>query len=559
MSRPITIHSIKIVKPLFFAFFLLATVFASAQTDTLIVRGRVENLSIELYRQAPTISLTRVNILQPNREIVRLVQLEANGNFELKMPLIYPQEECHLNYTNLSIPFLGKKGIIEITIYGDSLTTSDIPFRFSGLNATTNNLHAKFEVTFDKWHKANPEKSNDASNANLFWENLLVEQNRKIDFYRNFSPSKDTLLNTWVISSLKEAAKARFYSFLSKKKLAMPLDLLNPITLDTTTFLTFAKADYYQQFGRYASNTAPTLQASLPVETLARLLLQYTPNLQKNDSLKLASFANNTATAKKSDLNWLDGLAFLAQKMKIEPVLEFELYAHHYGKAYNEKDLDYLKAVFYTTKLYNFKNDKMNLWYKHIRPTLQNPYYARALDEIHHIESKDTLRIAQAKRNFYTLDNNRTSNYYSIDITPAVHVYKDFNQNGAQLWKEIREKTEGKAIYAIFWTNDEFGRRALAESLQLRTILLEERVAFVYLSEYNINEDVWIENIVKSNTRGLHIKLDEEQNDFFVNKWRISRVPYAVFVDANGKYIDRDAPLPANREGWDTLWKKMAR
>ncbi|MEZ4900388.1 MAG: hypothetical protein R2822_00725 [Spirosomataceae bacterium] len=221
--------------------------------------------------------------------------------------------------------------------------------------------------------------------------------------------------------------------------------------------------------------------------------------------------------------------------------------------------MDYLKGAFYTNNLYNFTTDKMTLWYRHIHPTLSNAYYQYALDEIYHIESQDTLRLNQAKEVFYTLDNNRKADQYSIDLTSTMHIYKDFSKNGAQLWKEIRDKTQDKAIYAIFWTNDTFGRRALAESLQLRATLLQEKVAFVYLSEYTLNEDVWLENIVKSNAPGLHVKLDKEQNDFFAEDWRISRVPHSVFVDARGKYIDRNAPLPADREGWEALWAKMAR
>jgi len=538
-----------------FALLLISTV-TFAQTDTLIIRGRVENLSIELYRQAPNIVLTRVNILQPNREVVRVAQLEANGSFELKMPLIYPQEECHLNYANLSVPFFCKNGTMEVTIYGDSLTKSDVPLRFRGLNATTNNRHAKFEVAFKKWLKANPEKSINTTSTLSFWEKLLTEQNRRIDYYRKFATFKDPLLDTWVESSFQEETKARFYAYLTQAQTPMPLDLLTRADLDTNILLTYSKADCYQQFTNHALvTTATPSQNTLAIEKLAHLILQYVPNLAKEDSLRLRGFVEGKS-AKMTDLKWLNGL--FKQKEEILTLVSlFELYMKQYGAVYNQKELDYLKGMFYTNNLYSFTSDKMSLWYKHIRPTLQNSYYARTLDEIHHIESQDTLKIAQAKRNFYTLDDNRTSNQYSIDITPEVSVYKDFNKNGPQLWKEIREKNKDKAIYAIFWTNDEFGRRALAESTQFRATLLEERVAFVYLSEYSTDEDVWIENIIRSDARGLHVKLDREQSDFFAEDWRINRVPHCVFVDANGKYIDRNAPLPADREGWNKLWNKM--
>lgn len=37
--------------------------------------------------------------------------------------------------------------------------------------------------------------------------------------------------------------------------------------------------------------------------------------------------------------------------------------------------------------------------------------------------------------------------------------------------------------YLIFWTNDEYGKRVLAEARELRTSLPEDKVAFVYLCE----------------------------------------------------------------------------
>ena len=114
-------------------------------------------------------------------------------------------------------------------------------------------------------------------------------------------------------------------------------------------------------------------------------------------------------------------------------------------------------------------------------------------------------------------------------------------------------------MYALFWTNDEFGRRALAESRDLRASLPEEKVVFVYLCEHTGNEDVWLENVVKSKTRGLHVKLEEPQTDFLVSAWEIDHVPYAVLLDANGKYLKRTAPLPADQEGWDKIRDRVFR
>lgn len=197
---------------IFFICSLVATLSVYAQTDTLIVRGKVENLTLKLYRQAPEISVARVNILQSNQEIVRAAQLQPDGSFELKMPLIYPQEECYLTYADVVMPFLGAKGTVEVTILADSLGKSEVPLQFGGLYATTNNRHAQFYTAFNKWLKANPEKPARTDNLHRFWEKASQEQNRRQAFYKSFSSTKDPLLDKWVISSLENTTKAKLYN-----------------------------------------------------------------------------------------------------------------------------------------------------------------------------------------------------------------------------------------------------------------------------------------------------------------------------------------------------------
>ncbi|MEZ4900387.1 MAG: hypothetical protein R2822_00720 [Spirosomataceae bacterium] len=306
MEIRIVIRPVKRAKLLFFLFFLSLNVVA--QIDTLIVRGKVENLSLTLYQQAPNISITRVNILQPNREIVRVVQLQPDGSFELKMPLVYPKEECRLYYAHHSVSFLGENGLVEIILYGDSLTKSDTPFKFRGRNAHTNNRHALWEANFSKWLKTNPEKPEKSKDALSFWENTLVEQNRRIAFYQQFATSNDLLLTTWVLSSLQEAAKAHFFAYLAQEKAPLPLNLPTLAPLDTTLLLTFAKADCYYQFTQHATATVPSItNGALPIEMLARLILQYVLHLSEDDHQKLTDIAAGKR-AKMTDLKWLNGL-----------------------------------------------------------------------------------------------------------------------------------------------------------------------------------------------------------------------------------------------------------
>lgn len=520
-----------------------------AQTDTLTVRGKIENLTVRLYRQAPEVTVARVNILQSNREIVRAAQLQPDGSFELKMPLVYPLEECYLTYANVVMPFLGEKGTVEITLNGDSLTKSEVPIRFGGIYATTNNRHAHFYVAFNKWLKANPEKPIKAATGFLFWEKVAQERDRKIDFYRTYQTVKDTLLDKWVISSLNDAAKARFYSYLSQEKQKLPLALSASSELDTNRFFTFAKADSYRQFTNYALATTPNLpESSLPVNTLARLILQYVPNISTTDSLKLVGYVQGE-TAKMRELRWLSNL-FNQKEDTLRLIAAYELYTRKFSAAHSAKELDYLKAAFYAENINNFALKNLTLWYNHLRPGLKNPYYVRSLDELHHIESLDSavIRAAESKIEAATL-NDPTEvlpGIFLTNIPPFLDV-----------WSQLKRKFKGKIVYFLFWTNDEWGRRALAEANALRASLPPNSVEFVYVSEYKTNDDVWREAAIKSRSRGLHLKLDESQNDYFVAEWAVTQVPYAVLMDANGKYIRRDAPLPADREGWSKIWNKV--
>lgn len=523
-----------------------------AQTDTLTVRGKVENLSVRLYRQAPEITVARVNILQANREIVRAAQLQPDGTFELKMPLVYPLEECYLTYANVVMPFLGENGTVKVTINGDSLALSDVPLRFEGVHAATNNRHAQFYAAFNKWLKANPEKPVKAANALLFWEKSASESRRKLDFYRSYAKGKDALLEQWVTSSLNEATKAQLYNYLTQQQQTLPLALSAAAELDTNRFFTFAKADSYRQFTNYALATTPNLpESSLPVNTLARLILQYVPNISPADSLKLSGYAQGE-TAKMRDLKWLSNL-FNRKEDTLRMIAAYELFTRKFGAAHSVKELDYLKAAFYAENINNFALKNLTLWYDHLRPSLKNSYYGRSLDELHHIESLDSALIRNAKS---TIDAATLND--PVEVMPGVLLANNTSYTDETLlWSQLKRKFKGKIVYFIFWTNDEWGRRALAEANALRASLPPNSVEFVYVSEYKTSDDVWREAAIKSRSRGLHLKLDESQNDYFVAEWAVTQVPYAVLMDAAGKYIRRDAPLPADREGWSKIWNKI--
>ncbi len=463
-----------------------------------------------------------------------------------------------------------------------ALTPTTVPLQFGGLNAATNNLHTQFDIQLNKWLKTHPEPTNKASETLKYWEKVCAERDRRIQFFRSFMALKEPqpLLEQWVVSSLENSAKAKFYDFLEQRAEPVPaalwgirglnipltpksveriesrigFNVINAVGLDSTSLLTFSKADCFQRFFNHAVATTPNLpEASLPVSMLSSLILKYVPHLTAQDSLKLQEFIQG-GTAKMKDITFLSTL-FNKRRDTLEVINAYELYVRKYGEQYTTTELEYLKPIFYVTNLYTAPTTKMVQWYEHIRPTLTNAYYIRSLDEIHHLESADTTAIREARQ---LIGAQEVGNYLE-NIGSGLWAFQKNYMEGSEVWDEIKRQSKGKPTYLIFWTNDEYGRRALADARQFQASLPKEQLNFVFLCEYKTKEEVWLENVVKNKNRGLHVKLTQNQNLFFENEWAITHAPFGVLIDANGKYIKRDAPLPADREGWDKIWNKVFR
>lgn len=533
---------------------VLATLNGFAQSDTLIVKGKIENLTLRQYRRASDVAVARVNALRADQEIVRIASLNADGSFEVALPLIYPQEECFLSYDDLKIPFLATKGIVGITIEGDSLGKSPTPFRFAGVNAAINHLHAQFEIALakanltskrDKWPNKPLER----------WLLLTQERDQKWAFYNTFAkqyPPNPTL-DAWVRQALWELPKAELYAMLTQPPVsAIPAELSDSLRLDTTRLLTLAKADFLRRFTQYAMVATPQTKNSLSVQVLSRLVLRYVPDIDSSYRRQLRELVEGKP-AKMSDLNWINPL-FQKQEVVLQQLTQCELALKQLAANYNTREFDFLKAALYVEKLHRSPMKELTLWYIHLRPSIQNPLYARSLDEIHHFENQDSTAVAAAYD--FTLLQHSTTDLLKIEVKPDTWLAKYTDASGIDVWKALKKEMLRQPTYVVFWSNDEYGRRLLAESRLLKARI--PALNIIYICDFFSKETLWAESVIKSKTTGLHLKLtDSEQNDFFVGEWRINRVPFCVLYDTSGKSIKRNAPLPADMEGWHKLWNKM--
>ncbi|MDF7818846.1 hypothetical protein P1X15_14620 [Runella sp. MFBS21] len=526
------------------------------QNDTLWLRGKVENLSLRLYRRAPEVVVSRTNILRPNRVIIKVAPLQSDGSFELKIPLVYPIEECNLSYANMSVPFLATKGKSNVKINGDSLDKANLPLLFEGVLANINNQHTRFWAAFNKWLITNPEKKESTDNINRFWETLTTERERRTAYFSSFFSQPEPLLSQWVLSSFSDIMVARFYDQLLQTDAPFPTSFTSLVALDTTQILTFSKANSYDKFIQHTVNTTPTpKESTLPVKLLSTLILENIPNLSEEEKERLFSFTEN-GVAKMRDINFLNTL-FERRKDIMQPLSIFETYLKKYASAISTKELDYIQANFYARYINSAMPQTMELWYHHIRPKISNQLYKISLDELHHNENLDSTLINKTYRQLS--ENAQVNINEALEPISGVYLHQNAVADGNAVWEKIKRHYRGTPFYVIFWTNDDLGLQSLEEARLLRNLYSEKELPFVYLCEQDSGEDLWVQSVIKNKNRGLHIKLTEEQNDFFVNSWGITRVPHSVLVDATGKYISRDAPLPSDQKGWEKIHNKIWR
>ncbi|MCU0340008.1 MAG: hypothetical protein MUE30_08990 [Spirosomaceae bacterium] len=526
-----------------------------AQTDSVRIEGKIENLTLRQYRKASEVTVARVNALRADEEIVRTATLNADGSFALTMPLIYPQEECFLQYDNLKIPFLVSNGTVKVVIDADSLGKSRLPFRFDGLHATANNLHALYEVKLVQ-SNITSQKTKPSTTPTEKWLILTDERDKKWNVYRNFivqHPTNETL-DAWVRQSLWSQVKAQYYAFLTTPApRAIPAELTDSLQLDTTQLLTFAKADFLRQFSQYALKSVPALpQKSLSVAVFSKLILRYVSDIDSNRREQLKAFVAGQS-AKVSDLNWMNKLIGNKDTL-IQQLSDFELFIKQLATVYDESTLDYLKTALYVEGIAQMPMKTLTFWFNHIRPDIKNLRYGRSLDEIYRFENRDSVMIAEAMP--FAQLTGPTNDWLKIEALPNLFLAKHTNATGVNIWLKIRQMRPENPTYVVFWSNDQYGRRLLKEMNHLKKQL--PKLNYLFICDAFSDETIWIETVIKSKVEGIHLKLtDAEQNDFFVNEWSIKQVPHAVLFDATGKLIKRNAPLPFDAEGWTKIWDKV--
>ncbi len=536
--------------------------------DTLTIMGKIDNLSPRLYRQADVVRVSRINWLRGREEIVLLAPLQADGSFKLTLPLVFPTEECILNYSNeVTAPFLAQKGTVGITIFADLFGKTDVPFQFEGRNAATNNSHAAFEASLLKFMQRQKKyedlyKKLSLKATDTAWEYLQELRELKQRYYEAYSNHlpTDPLLNEWVLLSLKEAAKAVYYEHLYYLGENAPVAFMDSLKMDTTALLTFSKANALGWFTRYALTNTKTKINSLQVEKLAKLLLQYSETLTETEREKLKTFSKNNEATEK-DLQVLNAI-FLRNRYELELYSSYELLIRQLGSVFDAEAINLLKGTVWAESCVGLSLKNMNKLYWHTRLQSSNSLIVKSLYELHQIENKDAVLVANLdKKHFEENVDNQIGRHW-LEVAPKTYLFKSKNLSGDKLMDGIKAEFRGKKIYFIFSESvDEKTVNNLKESLVLRSIIPEEEMAFVYIFSTATDEQVWKETTIRQHLKGLHVQCSGTvQNLNVLGQFEsIGSNPFCMLIDEKGKPLLNPAPQPTDRQGWTKLFKEWSK
>ncbi|QJD77162.1 hypothetical protein [Spirosoma rhododendri] len=532
---------------------LLLSANVLAQVDSVIVSGRVRNLSARLYRDAPTVLVGRNNILQASRELIKPAPLNVDGTFRVSIPLIYSQEELYFTYGRISTAFLAAPGALTIDLNADSLFTARVPFRFGGVNAQVNQQYARYKA-FEAGYadKPNVKKlSEDISGPVSNTSFVLLNQAFQKPF-RAFAAQEKPfpLLARWVEADNRYAAASFLYDrLIVGEDERQPPALSDSVGLTNDLILTASRTQAMNRFATFAnrqivSKASQQAQRGLAVDKLSGLLLRYGTNLTDAEKARLQQFAE-TNSARNADLRFLTDLVRRNNEM-IQSLVNYEFLIQESRKQYDDERREYMTAFWLVNSFPILTLAQDKLLYDYARPQLTNRRLGQSLDELYALETRDSVAMKQAVQTLVASKDVATE----LEVSPGVFVTRDKfgTANGSDLFDKVINANRGKVIYVLLTSNEsEAGRQAALDAQRLRSTYDARDFAVVYLPMLTSDEQsVWVEAAARNKLIGDHLLLTSGQLDGLSGRLRANDLPSATIINRTGKVIKRNAPLPAD-------------
>lgn len=526
---------------------LFVSFLSVAQTDSVIVTGRIRHLSARLYRESPTVLVSRNNILQASRELVRPAPLAVDGTFRVALPLIYPQEEMYFNYGRISTAFLAAPGTLTIDLDADSLFTAAVPFRFGGVNAQVNSQFARYKA-FEASFADKPDgKKLSTQIAPLSSErafDALIKAYQAPFAAFNRRERAFPLVARWITASNYYNAAAFLYDKAAYEAEKIPTSLTDSLRPANDNILTAARASAMNRFASYATQRVMTEATNnrsngLTVRALSILLERYGKNLTADEHLRLSDYAMANS-ARASDLKFFDGLIKRSPDT-LQRLVNYETLIQRSIRQFDSLAVNYIAAYWLASSLPGLTLNFAELLYDYGRPQVKDPALAQSLDELYRLEVKDSTRIRAAIETLKKTGNRASS----LEISPGVFVTKSTSGEGYSLFDQVVNANRGKVIYLLFFSpTDEAGRQAAIDAQRLRNAYSSRDFSLVYLPLPGTDQSLWPEIASRYNLAGDHLLLTDNQLLDVVERLRSDDDLSGTVINRTGKIVKRNAPLP---------------
>ncbi|WP_266368597.1 hypothetical protein [Tellurirhabdus rosea] len=514
--------------------------------DSVTVTGRIENLSVRLYRQSPAVSVSRSNILQPDEELVRPGDIQPDGRFRLTLPLLFPYEEMEFRFGNVRTTFLAAPGTVEIRLNADSLYAAEVPFRFGGTLAEVNQELARYKAyEFKNRRKTDPRKLAERVNrppASNIPSVLMSEFMSTFDAYQR-NRQVPPLLTEYQTSLARSEGAIYLYEKFLAENLSMVKGISEELMPPNDPFLTVSKAIAYDRMATYyesrvAQQTVGQGGRSVPAPLLAGLLLRYGKRIEETERSRLAEIVEKNA-AQSRDMSLLNRV-LNRNADTLSDIVSYESYRAQIKSAVDSTRNAYLMGRVLARSFPELSLKDIQTLYTHAAPQMSVPVVRQSLEEIYRLQAKDSASIRQVVQTMAS----QTSADNAYEVLPGVFVLQNW-RSGKDILDEIRRMARGRLAYIITYTNAEPGTRLAAlQARQLATEFSARDLLVVYLCADGGERDLWQEWVGRNRPPGLNVFSESNQAVGILTSLRAFEFPGATLMGRDGKFIKRGAPLP---------------
>lgn len=549
------------MKHLTWILFLVSTV-TFAQTDSVIVSGRIRHLTPAMYRQSPQVAISRNNVLQASRELIRPAQLAPDGSFRVSVPLIFPYEEMYFNFNNITTGFLASAGNVMIELDADSLFSSAVPFRFKGANAAVNQQYARYKA-FEAGYKSKMDSKSLSRQASGMKDkelyNLLMTTNWEplAGFMKQERPLP--LLNTWLMNVARYNTAAFMYEKAAAEFGNITVTLDDSLRPANDKILTAARANATNRYAdmlesKIRNSITNSQTGGLGVDQLAAILRVYTPDLTVTELTRLNDIETKK-TARTVDIRFFEQL-MRRNSDTLSRIINYEAWVNRADKFLTSKDslmLQYMAAYWVANTLPEFTLATADLLHQYSAPKIRYPLWQASLEELYYIQVKDRDRIEKA---ISRIKGKRVLT--STEMETGILVTTDNLAGAGVILGEVINANRGKVIYLLAWDpNEELGRQMAIEAQRLKAMYNPRDFALLYVAPAEDGMKRFVpEFMARYKLQGDHLLMTNTQYESAMIELQSISTTTAAIISPTGKFVKRNAPLPDKPAEIDALLKK---